>query len=157
MTLADLMAELGERMEIGAFELDFDGGTQIVLDDETVIDIEPDPDGGGFHFYARIGPMPQRGREPVMAALLAANRLGQDTGAAALALDRDLDEIVLCRMLDEEGLSFDQFEAALTEFAAVHGAWAERLSDGAIGTRPDVSDDPAIESGRGISGAYIRG
>ncbi len=34
MTLAYLMAELGERMEIGAFELDFDGGPQIVLDDE---------------------------------------------------------------------------------------------------------------------------
>jgi hypothetical protein len=142
---------------MGPVDLDPDGGTQLVIDDKYVIDIEP-AEGTGLELLAAVGPAPAAGRETAFAELLAANLLGQATGRARLALDADLDEIVLCRRLEGgDELTLAAFEEALGEFVAVLEIWQERLARNELGSSMGGQDQHRGPDAAGPERTIIRG
>lgn len=137
MNLQDLMRELSSRLGIDEIPLNQDGGGQIVVDDEFAIDIARDEEGRGFQFAATVGPVPQHEREAVFAELLEANLIGQGTAGAALALDREMDEIVLCRSIRQDELPFEAFEQELSDFVQVLRFWRKRHQAGQLAQSTD--------------------
>ena len=137
MELAELIRELGAGLGLSDAEPDEDGAATLVIDDTLEIVIEPGEDGHGILISAAVGTLPGDAREAVFAELLEANLMGQGTGAAALAIDPDREEIVLCRMILKTDLDFDDFDRELVVFANALRYWRERSDGGQIGKGPD--------------------
>ena len=157
MDLPSLMQELATRIGLGTVDLDPDGGAQIVLGEQYIVDIAKAEDGPGFHLSAAVGSVPpDRPREAVYAELLTANLQGQGTGGTTLALDRLLDEIVLCRYLAHDDLAFGDFERELVTFVNALDTWQTRLATvGTDKTRSEPQDKPPFEHPPGFN--IIRG
>ncbi|MEE4378696.1 MAG: type III secretion system chaperone [Candidatus Competibacteraceae bacterium] len=134
MTLVDALTEMGNRLGIGDLDLDQNGGCLLAFDDDLLVDIEKAEDEPGFYFTATVGAAPHAGREVVFAELLEANLQGRGTGRASLALDGDLDEIVLNRYIDSDDIDVDILEQELETFLTVLQAWKQRYSAGEIGS-----------------------
>ncbi len=153
MNLASALAELGDRLGIGVIKLDQNGGCLLAFDDKLVVDIEQATDTPGFHLTATVGPVPGHEREAVFAELLEANLQGRGTGSACLALDADLDEIVLSRSIYRADIDVDYLEQELDAFLTLLEYWQQRSEAGEIGRlRGTVAADttPIPPLGRGI-------
>ena len=137
MKLAELIRELGAGLGLSDVAPDEDGAATLVIDDTLEIVIEPGEDGRGILISAAVGKLPAAAREAVFAELLEANLLGQGAGAAALAIDPGLEEIVLCRVILKSDLEFDDFDQELVAFTNALRYWRERCDGGHIGKGPD--------------------
>jgi len=132
--LANVLSELGDRLGLGTLELDQDGGCLLAFDNDLLVDIEQASDGPGFHLSATVCAAPQQKREAVFAELLEANLQGRGTGCACLALDADLDEIVLSQTIAHDDIELEAFEQALEAFLNVLEHWKQRYETGKLGT-----------------------
>ena len=133
MELADLIREMGAHLGHRDVEPDEDGGAVIVIDDTYEIAIERGEEGRGIVISATVGELPDEGREAVYAELLEANLMGQGAGAAALAIDPQVGDIVLCRVIPQSDLAFDDFDLELVGFAGALRFWRDRFVSGEIG------------------------
>ncbi|MBB3949282.1 hypothetical protein GGQ76_000550 [Aureimonas jatrophae] len=105
---------------------------RLVFDGRVSVDIgAPAAQTGTVFLHSAVGVLPASGREAIYEQLLSSNLFGRDTGAAVLAVDRDLGEVVLLRRLDERHLGYAEFTDALEDFIARVGAWTEKLKSGA--------------------------
>ena len=146
MELAELIREMGAHLGLPDVEPDEDGGAVIVIDDTYEIAIEPGEEGRGIVISATVGDLPDEGREAVYAELLEANLMGQGVDAAALAIDPQVGDIVLCRMIPKSDLAFEDFDLELVGFASALRFWRERFVSGEIGKGLDgdgAADDGA--------------
>ena len=143
MNLESALAELAQNLGIGELQLDDDGGCLLGIDDDHLVEIESATDQPGFFLTATVGPAPRLGREAVFAELLQANLLGQGSGRACLALDGDLDEIVLCRYVDREDIDSETLAQELEAFLALLEAWKARHEVGEIGAARSPAAAPA--------------
>ena len=137
MELAELIRELGAGLGLSDAEPDEDGAATLVIDDTLEIVIEPGEDGPGVLISAAVGKLPADAREAVFAELLEANLMGQGVGAAALAIDPEREEIVLCRVILKSDLDFGDFDRELVGFANALRFWRERCGGGQIGKGAD--------------------
>ena len=137
MELAELIRELGAGLELSDVEPDEDGAATIVIDDTLEIVVEPGEGGQGVLISAAVGALPADAREATLAELLEANLMGQGVGAAALAIDPDQEEIVLCRVILKSDLDFDDFDKELVAFVDALRFWRERCDAGQIGKGAD--------------------
>ena len=154
MNLASTLSELGNRLGIGAIELDSDGGCLLAFDNDLLVDIEQADGEPGFHMTATVGPAPREGREAVFAELLEANLQGRGTGRACLAFDADLDEIVLSRYIEREDIAVEALEQELDQFLNILEQWKQRHQAGEIGGLRLATDIlPTLPPGSG----FIRG
>lgn len=151
MTIRELLGELAERVGLGEAALEDEGGVQIVLDDDRVIEIHANDDRPGVTFSSAVGPAPTEDREAVLATLLEANLMGEGTFGAALCLDSAAGEIVLCRSINVDDMPYDAFEAELSQFSAAQLAWQELLEDGGrpdgLGDDDTAAQDPSPDAG----------
>ncbi len=158
MSLCDqLLLDLGQSAGL-AQPLRFDerGCARLVFDGQLAIDFERDADAGLLQVYSVLGPLPGQGREALLLQLLQANLFGADTAGAALAVDADTGEVVLCRSVAAEGLPAPAFVQLVEQFVAVAEDWKERLAawrpaagapDGAHSATPDAAALQAPELG----------
>ena len=146
MELAELIRELGAGLGLSDAEPDEDGAATLVIDDTLEIVIEPGEDGHGIVISAAVGALPADAREAVFAELLEANLMGQGVGAAALAIDPEREEIVLCRLILKTDLDFDDFDRELVAFANALRYWRERSDSGQIGKGPDGDEQDEDEA-----------
>lgn len=128
MDIEDALNQLGRQIGI-ALRLDAARACRLVFDGRTALDIEAPADRPGTVFlHSAVGVLPPAGRrEAVYETLLAGNLFGRDTGRAALAIDRDLGEILLVRQLDMAETSHAAFADAVEDHVARAKAWTERL------------------------------
>lgn len=128
-TTDQLLLDLGQAAGL-AQPLRFDehGCARLVFDGQLAIDFERDADAGLLQVYSVLGPLPAQGREALLLQLLQANLFGADTGGAALAVDADTGEVVLCRSAAAEGLAAPAFVQLVEQFVAVAEDWRERLA-----------------------------
>ncbi|MEM9044407.1 MAG: type III secretion system chaperone [Pseudomonadota bacterium] len=163
MRLDEILTELAAASDVDAPNLDDDGGAQLVLDDETLISVEPMPKVDGFAFHAVVAPVPAGDRGIVFAELLHANSLGLGTAGASLALNPEMDDIVLSRVLYHSGMSVEQFEASFEAFTGALRYWRKRAEDGHLGQGDwhDEDDFSSPEIGNAETsvppGQYFRG
>lgn len=137
MELAELIRELGAGLGLSDVEPDEDGAATIVIDDTLEIVVEPGEGGQGVLISAAVGALPADAREAALAELLEANLMGQGVGAAALAIDPDQEEIVLCRVILKSDLDFEDFDRELVAFVNALRFWRERSDGGQIGKGAD--------------------
>jgi hypothetical protein len=128
MTLADLLAALGERRTGKPFALDANGVCQIDFRGGRRIAIEPDPEGDRAYLYGRVAGLPARNHAVVYGKLLLANLHGHYTDDAWFALDAEAEEIVLNRTLWPARLDPDAFEAVVTGFMDMVELWSRELA-----------------------------
>lgn len=150
MALAELMTELAEAIGQEGVELEDDGGGQLVIDGDLVIDIAADSSGSRIVVSASVGAIPIDGREAAFGELLEANLLGDGTGGAALAIDSTRGEIALCRLLPQDGLSFSVFSQELSLFVEALRYWRQRCAAGEIGEKEDDGLESAADRGAGM-------
>ena len=134
-TSDQLLLDLGQSAGL-AQPLRFDehGCARLLVDGHLAIDFERDDDAGLLQVYSVLGPLPAQGREALLMQLLQANLFGADTGGAALAVDGDTDEVVLCRGVAAEDLAAPAFVQWIERLVAVAEHWKDRLA----AWRPDA-------------------
>lgn len=114
-----------------ALTLDASRSCRLVFDGRVSVDIEaPEGQPDTVFLHSAVGVLPVSGREAIYEQLLSGNLFGRDTGAAMLAVDRDLGEVVLLRRLETRHLEYADFTEALEDFIARVGAWTEKLKSG---------------------------
>ena len=133
MALEELTARLAEEMGARLDGASPDGSVELVLNDDMMIEVHPDPSGSGFLFSGTVCDLPTENREAVFGELLHANLLGQGTQGARLGIDPALDEIVLCRSFSDENMPYDVFAKDLGRFAEVLDFWRARHRHGKLG------------------------
>jgi hypothetical protein len=140
MPVRQLLQELGEAIGVGPIKLGVDGVTRLTFGEELVVDLEQLPGSEVLHLCAPVAHLDPglstKARADLMAKLLSANLLGQDTGGATLALDSTLDEVMLWRGLAPEGLTLDGLKHALEDFLDHLDAWRQRLAGGTYHDEP---------------------
>lgn len=126
LNLENLVRLLG--LQIGLdLQLDADRSCRLVFDGQVMVDIEGVDDGVAL-LHSVVGLLPPAGRrKAIYEALLAGNLFGRDTGAAVLAVDADLGEILLFRRLDLDATDERSFGDALQDLVARATAWTGRL------------------------------
>jgi len=134
MDLANALQELGRRLGIGSIELDSRGGCLLAFDDDLIVDVETAEDEPGCYLTAAVGPAPADRREVVFAELLEANLQSRGTGSGWLALDGDLDEIVLCQFIGSNHFELAALEQELESFLQTLNIWRERHGRGELGS-----------------------
>ena len=129
MSLNDLLAEFGTRTGLGTLRCNTEGVCRILFDGEFAVDVEHAAGADEFHLSSRVAQLDPSLGPGFLARLLDANLMGKQTGGGALALDVLNDEIVLCRTLPAEGLSYRSFESALERFLAALEHWSDEVAD----------------------------
>jgi len=106
---------------------DDEGICEMVVDDDTTVTLEGDPDGTTMRVNGIVGDLPDADSADALRLLLEANFNGQGTGAAALGIDHVTSEIVLGRSVDVSVLGPGGLEQALTEFVNYLSFWRKNL------------------------------
>lgn len=142
MTVNNLLAEFGRKAGLGALSLDDKGVCRLSFDGTLVVDLEHDSSAGVLHLYAVVGSIPADGKESLFARLLEANLFGAQTSGAALAIDRQRNEILLCRSIMPDALDAMAFEKILESFVNALEQQREQLTTAVPGT--------PVENGTGM-------
>ena len=133
MSLQALLDAYAALHRMDGLPLDGNGMCRLRFRDAIDVDIEPSRREGHVHVYAVIGRAPPQAEAPYLRALLAGNLFGRETGAAAIALDPETNELVLWRLVDIEGLTAERFDEVLRDFVQSAVQAAERARDTAAG------------------------
>jgi hypothetical protein len=149
MSLQAVLSDLGDRLGVGPIDLDAHRGCVLAFDDDLVVELEAAEDQPGFYLTGEVGPAPSEGRESVFAELLEANLLGQGTGQCCLALDGDLDELVLMRYVDREDIEVAVLEEILDDFLSTLDLWRRRHGTGELGTAGSAARAATATTPRG--------
>jgi Tir chaperone family protein CesT len=116
MSVDDLLREFGSRTGLGTLARNRDGICRLIFDGGLVIDIEAPDHDPDLYITAAVGPLETDAGSALLRDLLATNLMGKESAGAALALDQTRDEIVLCRQLPVEALTYRAFERAIESF-----------------------------------------
>jgi len=149
MALANLMKDLAAAIGLDNIAFGADGGGQLVIDDDVVVDIRvASGQEGGFVVSALVGPIPLDNREAVYGELLEANLVGDATGGAALAIDPTRSQIALRRRFSDDSMAFSVLDRELSIFVEALSYWRRRCANGEIGkgTEDDSSSADAIKT-----------
>lgn len=118
---------------------------ELVLDDETVVTLEGEPEGTSLRINGLVGDLAEPDSAEALRLLLQANYNGQGTGGAALGIDPVGGDVVLGRVVDVSGFGPDDLETVLTEFANYLAFWRDNLNRltageaaGPAGSAPDA-------------------
>ena len=130
MDLGNILKEFGQATGLGPLALDGNNLCRLVFDGNLTVDIELLPDGRRFYVHAVVGPLPGSGGPDLLRSLLGANLFGRETGGAVLALDPDLDELLLFREFDAAATDYDAFVAALEALLNALERWRKVLAAG---------------------------
>lgn len=157
MTLKKLMETLAEKLELTDVALTEDGSAQILFDGVHEVEIHAHDERPGFGLSASVGPMPEDDEERAEACLylLEGNLLGDATNGAALSLDPERGEIVLCRSINQVEISYEAFEAELAGFLAALRAWKGEDAAGETGVGA-AADTTELPDGAAAQAAMVR-
>ena len=145
VALQALTSQLAEELSIPIDDSRSDGSIEVIVNDDALIEIHHDPDGGeGFLFSATICETPKQVSASFFAELLHANLLGQGTNGARISLDPELDEIVLCRSFSDPEMPYRRFSEDLHRFIEALLFWRQRSRDGLIGSAEAGAEDDAV-------------
>ena len=97
MHLADALAELGALLGLGRLAFNEFGLCRVQFDGELTVDFESADEGATLYLSGSLGALPDSAE--ICQTLLHANFLGEGTGGAAFAWDRDRGELLLHRSL----------------------------------------------------------
>jgi Tir chaperone protein (CesT) family len=141
MEIADLLRELGVRINLPNLAIDEKSRTcRLIFDETMLVDIEAPPGSDVVFVHAVVAKLPASSPGEVFAALLRANLFGQETDEASLGFDDMQEELLLFRRIDPAVTTPAAFIAAIERFVATLTYWQRKARDGWAGTKPAVSE-----------------
>lgn len=150
-----LMAEIGPRLGLSEVtEFTEDESWVLIVDDDTIVTADFDPDGSRLVFSCEVAQPPAQNRLAVYEQLLTFNHNWLDTGGLRFSLDGEAGVVVQSFDLPLDEIDIDRVEAALAMFLEQHVVWRARLLDGAGATA--TSSAPDAPASGPIPGGMIR-
>ena len=154
MNPQNLLAELGQKMNLPALVLDAQGLAKLVFDAKVEVNIEHDANANQLHLYTILGQAPATNAAPVLEKLLAGNLFGQATQGAVLAIDPLTDDILITTTLNPDKTDMVDFEKALELHVSAAEQWMEKLGDARVESAPSpVFDSTTNEN---FHASYLR-
>ena len=124
-----LMAELGPAADLVAVaEYPGDGGWGLMVDDETIVDVELDPANAVLVLSADVCVLPEVRADHWCRLMLNFNDQWLDTGGFRLALSAANNVVSQSLILPAAGLEPALLRQRLARFVEVLGAWREMLT-----------------------------
>ncbi len=146
MSLEELLESTSNRLGLNPLSLNAAGVCRLVIDGGFGVTIEKSLIDQAAHFYTELMRLPDQDREPLFAQLLEAQLFGREVGdGIRFGLDLQTGEILLQRKLTLEGLSQDDFYAALTEFVNWAEHWQRKLGVLKTAIQPDPLSPEVME------------
>ena len=140
MTLENLLEDYGNSVAGEPFTIDKNGVCELAFYDDQRMVIEPVPGSNRVHLHADLGRLPDQESIQLYRSLLDANRFGLGTNEATLALDNDLDKVLLCYWFDEQKIDQYEFDLLMVNFMETADDWTRKISE-------HISADPQESSG----------
>ena len=134
MEIDTLLERFGNDTGLGRLELD-EADSYTFLVDEMKISLMHVAEGGRLLLFADVAELPEAGLSGMLLAALRANYLFRGTSGATLAVRPDSSMLFLNRSLILDGLSYEDFVQALSDFTNTLAEWRRLLAD----YRPEVS------------------
>lgn len=149
--LRQLMTEIGPALELtGVAEYGEQGTWALVVDADTEVWAEWDPDARLLVLSAELAVPPDDGRLELYETLLVYNHRRGRTGGVRISLSDPSGPLVLGLDIVVTGLDLARLAQVLSAFLDVHRAWREILSGG-LGGAPEASEgSPDVDIGPGI-------
>ncbi|MDQ5908912.1 MAG: hypothetical protein QG599_1005 [Pseudomonadota bacterium] len=147
--LSNLLARLGESLNMGPLQLNADGALGLEIDHRLTLGMQFDSDRDRLLIYADIGPLPQgTEKESLMNRMLQANLFGRLTAGATLALASDIDpeeqpqRVVLWKAIDGAALELSYLEQTLQNMISAVEDWQDALQEWNADTpaNPEMTD-----------------
>jgi len=145
MNAKEILAELTREIGLEGTQFDENHMCRLVFDDKLAVDFENPPDQNLLLVYASAGKLPRDGREQLYKMMLEANLFGLGTGGAVLALDANLDEIILFRRYPSDDIDYDKFKQDLELFLESLEQWQDKVLT--YGSAGDLETDTPAPSG----------
>ena len=145
MTIAEVVAELGHKIGLGALALDGEGRCALSFEGGPEVDFQRV--GDDLALTTVIGRMPQPANALTLERLLAANLPGSGRSDAALALDPGQGVLVYNLVLAGKDLDLPTLEGALAGFLADRRSLWARIRGGG-GTAEEAAPAPAAPPAR---------
>lgn len=134
MDADQLLASLGLATGLPDLKFDNNGCARLLFDQRMAVDLERDADASCIHIYTVLCAAPPPGTgEALYRRLLEGNLFGSQTQGAALAVDATSHEIILCRSVDVESSSSDDFARLIEKFLAAVEHWQQELAGSGAG------------------------
>lgn len=141
-----LLAEFGQRLELGPLALSKDGTCGFTFRNDVPIALELEEGGEVLHLHATMcSPIPEAGREALYERVLKLNLLGLETRGAVFAVSDHRNAIILCYPQPVEALDLLLLEAVFENFLAVVDRWHGPLNEAQSEPKPlqtEPDDDP---------------
>ena len=134
MEINALLERFGNDTGLGRLALDGAGACTFLVD-EMKVSFMHVAEGARLLLFADVGELPEEGRDGLLLAALKANYLFRGTAGATLAVRPDSSVLFLGRTLGLDGLSYEDFVQALSDFTTTLAEWKRLLAD----YRPDGS------------------
>ena len=124
-----LMAEIGPRMELSEVsEFTEEESWVLVVDDQTVISADYDPDGARIFFSTEVAQPPAQNRARFYEQMLMFNHMWPETGGLRFALDGPAGAAVLSFDLPLDGLDIQGVEQSLSTLLEQLTIWRAHFS-----------------------------
>ncbi len=145
MQLSSLLQEFGAKTGLADLTTDASGACSLLFDDAHEMTFTPDLDDNSLLFHAPVGSANYTDANALI-ELLTASLLGAETGGAALAIDRNGDDVILWKRYNAEFADAGAFEKAINDFLTQVVAWKERLDSPSFGATATGDAVPESDS-----------
>ena len=126
MNCAELIHQLGQKLNISDLSLTEDNTCGILFDDDDVL-IENS--NNNIFIVSEIGRVEEDEKEKFFAVFMDANHLGHGTAFGSIGYDEQRDIFTLTRVLNDE-IEFEKFEEQLVLFLKALRYWKRYIQDG---------------------------
>ena len=153
MKAEQLLNDLGLSMGMKGLMFNDQGCARLVFDEKYIINLELNSLTEQLHIYSDLGGLPDQAREQLYLKLLNANLFHAQTGGASLAVDSVHQQVVLCRTLNAEPLSGQEFFEIIETFVNAVEDWQVKINQ--MPAPSHTGSMPALDT-RAMQG-FIRG
>lgn len=133
---------LGAAIGMEGVAFDGAGNLTLIFDGTMAINFHA-IEAGSFELWADLPDLGNTRDAELLAAVLAANHLGEGTGAARLALRPDRSGFVLCQRVGIAGADASTLVETVAAFVASASTWSARDASRAFAGRDAAATEPA--------------
>lgn len=128
------VSALGEAIGMDEVAFDGNGNLTLIFDGTMAVNFH-EVDEGSFELWADLPDLGGAGDARLLASVLAANHLGEGTGAARLALRPDRSGFVLCQRVAVAGADATALADTVAAFVRLAAFWSSNDARDVLGGR----------------------
>ncbi len=147
MSCAELIHQLGQKLNISDLSLTEDNTCGVLFDDDDVLFENVN---GNLFIVAEIGRVEEDERNKYFAIFMDANHLGHGTAYGSIGYDEQRDIFTLTRIVSED-IVYEKFEEQLVVFLKTLRYWKKYLQDGEVSESTTETENSSLSMLSGLS------